>query len=315
MTQRMDGPPRRRGVMRRIAEPFEGAVRRWREWRDARQEYSDSMEEMQFHIEQETQRNLRNGMSPDEARRAAARAFGGVDRFVEVASADRPRTRWTEFRMSYLDWKLGARMLRQYPGVSIVSVITLAAAIGLGAGWFEASMMMFHPNLPLEDGERIMRLEYWDAEMQDPELRTMHEFVQWRDELTSLEQIGAYHNVDRNLLRPGAAPKIVKIAQMSASGFNVAGVPPLLGRPLLVADEQQGSEDVVVIGFDAWQREFDGDRRPGYEELNARGDGSAGGDDSAEETALADVADVVVDGPGGVLALLRQLSHDAERER
>ncbi|HEX6307482.1 MAG TPA: ABC transporter permease [Longimicrobiales bacterium] len=236
-----------------------GLLRRWREWRDAREEYRASMEEMRFHVEQEAEHNLRRGMAPGEARRAALKAFGGIDRFAEAAHDERPGTRWSDFRMSWLDWKLGTRMLAKYPGMSIIGGITLAAAIGLGAGWFELTMMLFDPRLPLEDGDRIVRIEYWDASTLDPELRTMHEFVQWRDQFTSIGEVGAHRTVQRNLLVPGHPPQIVRVAEMSAAGFDVARAAPLLGRPLIAADEELGSDDVLVIGHDAWQRYFGGD--------------------------------------------------------
>ncbi|HSK20397.1 MAG TPA: ABC transporter permease [Longimicrobiales bacterium] len=233
---------------------------RWREWRESRAEQNAVVEEMQFHVEQETARNIRMGMTPREARRAALTAFGGVDRFAEAARDERPGTRWTEFRMSYLDWKLGARMLVKHKGMSLIGGITLAVAIGLGAGWFEMTMMMFYPDLPLEDGDRIIRIEYWNPATLDPERRTMHEFVQWREELTTIEQVGAHRTNPRNLMVAGAPPHVVRVAEISSSAFEVTGVPPVLGRPLIAADEAQEAGDVVVIGHAAWQRHFDGDR-------------------------------------------------------
>lgn len=236
-----------------------GLLRRWREWRDAREEYRASVEEIRFHVEQETEHNVLNGMSPREARRAALTAFGGLDRYAEAARDERPGTGWSEFRASWLDWKLGGRMLLKYPGMSLMGVITLAVAIGLGAGWFEMTRMLFDPRLPLEDGGRIVRIEYQDAGTLGPEERLMHEFVQWREQLASIEQVGAYRTVERNFLVEGAAPQVVRVAEMSAVGFEVARVPPQLGRPLIAADEEPGSADVVVIGHDAWQRYFGGD--------------------------------------------------------
>ena len=107
-------------------------LRRWQEWRDARDEYRASTEEMVFHVEQETEHNLRNGMPPREARRAALRAFGGIDRFTEAAHDERPGTTWSDFRMSWLDWKLGARMLAKYPGMSRRRRLTAAGRSGSG---------------------------------------------------------------------------------------------------------------------------------------------------------------------------------------
>src|SRR5690606_2697084 len=77
--------------------------------------------------------------------------------------------------------------------------------------------------------------------------------------LASIEQLGAHRTVERNLLLPGKAPQIVRVAELSAAGFDVARVPPLLGHRLIAADEAPGADDVVVIGYDAWQRYFEAD--------------------------------------------------------
>lgn len=234
-------------------------LRWWREWRSAREEYGSSVEEMRFHIEQETEHNIRNGMRRGEARRAALRAFGGIDRYAEVARDQRPGTAWTEFRMSYLDWKLGGRMLVRNPGVSIIGGLTLAAAIGVGAGWFEMTLMMVRPTLPLPDGDRIVRMEYWDPVAGAVERRTVHELEHWSAGLNTVEAVGGYRTVQRNLVVPGISPQSVAVAEISAVAFDVARVPPLLGRPLIRADEDAGGDDVVVIGFDAWHQHFAGD--------------------------------------------------------
>ncbi len=233
---------------------------RWREWRERRAEHRAAVEEMQFHIEQETQHNIRNGMPARVARRAAVKAFGGVDRFAEAARDERPGTKLSEFAMSYLDWKLGARMLLKYPGLSVIGGITLAAAIGLGAGWFEMTMLTLYPDLPLEDGDRIVRIENWDVAASEPEPRSLHDFHTWREGLTTIEQLGAYRALERNLITTNGVSQPVQVAEISASAFPLTRVPPLLGRPLIEDDARPGGADVVVIGHDVWQSRFDGDR-------------------------------------------------------
>ena len=57
---------------------------------------------------------------------------------------------------------------------------------------------------------------------------------------------------------------------MSAAGFRVAGVPPLLGRVLVDSDDRPGAPPVVVLGHDLWQRHFAGDPREGVWELRER---------------------------------------------
>ncbi|HEU5208015.1 MAG TPA: ABC transporter permease [Longimicrobiales bacterium] len=229
---------------------------RFREFLDARREHDAVAEEMQFHIERETQRNVANGMSPTEARRAAMRDFGGVDRFREHARDERPGTRLADLRASWLDWKLGGRMLLKYPGLSIIGGITLAAAIALSVGIFEFSWEMRDPRLPLPGGERIVRLENLDVAESTIERRSVHDFLVWRDELESIEQLGAYRAIERNLITPDGRSEPVDVAEISPVAFPLTRVPPLLGRPLVEADAAPGAQNVVVIGYELWRSRF-----------------------------------------------------------
>ena len=64
--------------------------------------------------------------------------------------------------------------------------------------------------------------------------------------------------IERNLILGEARPEPVRVAEITASAFRVARVPPLLGRPLLDADEQPGAPPVVVLGHRVWQQQFGG---------------------------------------------------------
>ena len=234
-------------------------LNRFREFLDARHEHEAVAEEMEFHIEREVQHNVDCGMSPAEARRKAMQDFGGVERFRESARDERPGTRLTDFSASWLDWKLGGRMLLRYPGLSIIGGMTLAAAMALGAGFFEFSWEMRDPRLPLEDGERIVRLENYDADSSRIERRSMHDFLVWREQLESVEEFGAYRAIERNLITADGRSEPIEVAEISPVAFPLTRVPPLLGRPLVEADAAPGAENVVVIGYDVWQSRFNAD--------------------------------------------------------
>ncbi len=51
----------------------------------------------------------------------------------------------------------------------------------------------------------------------------------------------------------------VHAAEMTASGFQLARVQPLLGRPLMEEDEREGADPVAVIGYELWQSGFSSD--------------------------------------------------------
>ena len=234
-------------------------LNRIREFLHARAEHDAAAAEMQFHIEREIEYNVEAGMTPGDARRKALQDFGGVDRFRERARDERTGTRLADFRASWLDWKLGGRMLLKYPGLSIIGGIALAAAMALGAGAFEFAWEMRDPRLPLEDGERIVRLENFDADSSKIERRAVYDFLVWRDQLESVEQLGAYRAIERNLITRDGRSEPIEVAEISPIAFALTRVPPLLGRPLVEEDAAPGAEDVVVIGYDLWHSRFNAD--------------------------------------------------------
>jgi predicted permease len=87
----------------------------------------------------------------------------------------------------------------------------------------------------------------------------VHDFLAWRGELRSVKELAAFRTVDRNLRIGDAVAEPVKIAEMTAAGFRVARVAPLLGRFVVDDDERIGAPLVLVIGYNVWQHRFAGD--------------------------------------------------------
>ena len=184
----------------------------------------------------------------------------GVRQRIGVEEAVPRSQRRTLLNVSWLDVKLGVRMVAKYPGLSLVSVLGMAVAIAIGAGVFGGIGAMLDPTLPLPGGDRIVALQNHRADKPgSPDRQDLHDFVDWRSELTTVRDLGAFRRTSRNLIIEGRGTDLVRIVEMSAAGFRVAGVAPLLGRPLLEDDERAGAPPVLVIGHDEWQRRFDAD--------------------------------------------------------
>jgi predicted permease len=213
-------------------------------------------EEIRFHLEMETEKLVREGLSPEEARRRAVLAFGGVEGHKEEMRDGRTFA-WASGLS--LDFKLGWRMLRRYPGLTLVGGLGMAVAIAVGAGFFSFLGAMAGPALPLDEGDRIVAIQNLDAVTGDQAREThLHDLETWREELRTVGELGAYRTVDRNLVTPDGQSEPRRIAEMTASGFRIARVPPLLGRYLVDDDERPGAAPVVVIGYDVWQSRFGG---------------------------------------------------------
>ena len=156
------------------------------------------------------------------------------------------------------DYKLGIRMLFKYPGLTIAGGLALAIAIGIGAGWYDLWGKLLWPRIPLPDGERIVIIETHNALTNEPELRVTRDFLEWRSNVRSIDDLGAYRTELRNLIVGNAPPVLIHTAALTAATFRTARVAPLIGRGLLDADEKPGAPGVVVLGYDVWQRSFEG---------------------------------------------------------
>ena len=165
----------------------------------------------------------------------------------------------SQLRFSLLDFKLGGRMLARYPGLTLVGGLAMAFAIWLGAGTFEFLSQVVNPTLPFRNGQRIVALRNFDVEAQSQENRALYDLAQWRSQLRSVQDIGAWRQLDRNLIIGEGAGEPVALAEISASAFRITSVPALLGRPLVDADEAPGAPPVLVLGHDLWRTRFGGD--------------------------------------------------------
>ena len=213
-------------------------------------------DEIAFHVEMETERlQKEEGLDAIEARRRANVAFGPAEAHKEELRHNRGLAWLGGLK---LDLKLGARMLVKYPGLTLVGGIAMAFAIWLGSVVFVMVDQVLNPTLPFPEGDRVVRIVSWDEKLYDEENRSLSDYAIWRDEVRSITDLGAYRDVGYNLIvGDDAAP--VTGAQISASAFDIASVPPLYGRVLEPSDEEPGAAPVVVIGHRVWRERFGSD--------------------------------------------------------
>jgi putative ABC transport system permease protein len=211
-------------------------------------------EEVAAHLDEATNDYVSRGLSPQDARYAALRDFGGVTQIKQVHREMRSFT-----FMNWLDFKLGGRMLVKYPGLTVVGGFAMAFAIWVGIVIFQLASLMFYPSLPLTNGDRIVALNLQDVSNSQEEPKALYDFMSWRESVRTVDSLGAYRDLSRNLILADGDSRPVVAAEMSWSGFAIADGQPLMGRVLTAADEHPSAPPVAVIGHELWRTRFGSD--------------------------------------------------------
>ena len=160
---------------------------------------------------------------------------------------------------SWLDFKVGFRMLARYPGLTLVGTAAIAVAIALGAVYFEGVNKFLNPRLPIRDGDRVVSILYWDANAFAPEGQLLHDFAIWREQVKTVDYLGAAIVFERNLAAEDGRVEPVRGAELTANAFGLLQAAPLLGRTLTAQDEQPAEPPVVVISHTLWKTRFASD--------------------------------------------------------
>ena len=196
------------------------------------------------------------GMSATEARHAARRSFGGVEQAKEH---QRDTRTFRPLAGASTDFKLGARMLLKSPGLTIVGVTALAVAISFGVAYFEFLTDFANPKLKFAGGDRIVGIVNVDLSSRTLNTQVASDFDRWRQQMRTVQDLGAEVTRGRNLVTDDGRADPVRAVEISASAFRVMPMQPVVGRPLVAADERPGAPAVAVIGYDVWLDRFGGD--------------------------------------------------------
>jgi len=212
-------------------------------------------EELRYHIERQTEQNLRSGMNPEEARREALKAFGGVGQAKE-RSRDARGVRWLE--ELWQDLRYGARMLVKKPGFTLIAVITLALGIGANTAIFSVINALLLNPLPFPELDRVVAVWEKGLEVERTET-TVANYLDWRAQNRSFEHIAIYRwwAVNMTGIEP---PERVTGFLVSPNFLDALGVKPALGRGFQPGEDQPGKDNVAILLHDLWNRRFGGDR-------------------------------------------------------
>lgn len=216
----------------------------------------DLAEELAFHRAMQAEENEREGLSPRDARDAAARRLGND---LALREESRDEWGWAWLDRVRADLRYALRSLRHNPGYTAAATATLALAIGANCLMFAVADNLVLRPFPYPHPERLVFL--WSSFERMP--RTMVSFPDYLDyqaRNTVFESMGAdiYTSYD---IDAGGYPEKLTGRRATASFFTTLGVGARLGRLLTAEDERPGAAPVVVIGETCWRTRFHADPR------------------------------------------------------
>jgi putative ABC transport system permease protein len=190
----------------------------------------------------------RRGLSDDDARYAARRAFGGVEQAKE-SQRDARSFRWLDDARR--DVQYAARMLRRSPGFAIAAVLTLALGIGANSAIFTVVHGVILRPLPYPDPDRLIGVVQQHKSF-GVDVVTLPDYLQWRDEAKSLSALAGAWRITVNLTGVDE-PERLGGAAVTSNLFRTLGVGPQLGTtfPDSASDSQS-----VVLSDRLWRRHF-----------------------------------------------------------
>ena len=219
-------------------------------------------EELQAHLEMETAENIRRGMPPEEARRRALLASGGLTPAAE-AVRDQRGLPWVERLVA--NTRYAIRGLRHSPAFTAIVVTTLALGIGANAAIFSIFDQLLLRPLPVQEPGRLVNFSPvgvttgYQSCGQAGDCSQVFNYPMFRDlERTQHSFTGiAAHVLFAANLSARSHTMSADGVMVSGSYFAVLGLRPALGRLLDTTDDRRPGESLVaVLSYDSWQTTF-----------------------------------------------------------
>lgn len=212
-------------------------------------------DEMRFHLEMETQKNIERGLPPEEARAVAEREFGRIDRFKDEVRDVRGATFLDD---AVRDVRFGLRSLLRSPAFTMVAVLCLALGIGANAALFSVLNTVLLRPLPYSEPDRVVRIFENMKDLGQGSV-SMPNYRDWVEQNTGFAQLAAYERRNLNLLGASEPERVTAVLAMPEL-FKVLGANPLLGRTFIPGQDDPKRDKIAVISESLWRTRFGADR-------------------------------------------------------
>lgn len=214
-------------------------------------------DEIELHLDLLAEEKIKQGFSPKDARAAARREFGGIDRMKE---AYRDARGLPLIESILADCAHGMRIMRLNLLFTATVVATLALGIGASTAVFTVASAVLLQPLQMPNANSLVVL--LSANTREGKAFSVAEgvFADWRERAISFEDMAGCWQASM-IMSSGSQPRGVSTIKTTAQFFSIAGLRPIEGRVFDALAEQPGRDDVAVLDEGFWQREFGGRRQ------------------------------------------------------
>ena len=218
---------------------------------------SEADAELRFHFERQVEKNIKSGLTREEAIRRTRIEFGGHEQIKEeIRDARGVNLLETLFQ----DIRYGLRILGRTPVISCIAILSLALGIGANTAIFSLIDTVMLRMLPVQKPEELSQLLIQDPKSGNGEADSTFSNPLW-EELRNRQDVFsgmfAWSTTQFDLAQGGA---VHDVNGLFASGdfFGTLGVRPAVGRLIAAADDTRGCPGVAVLSYAFWHEHFGG---------------------------------------------------------
>src|SRR5258708_5625666 len=229
-------------------------------WWQIRKRDADLERELRSDLELEEEDQRERGISQEEARYAALRAFGNPTLIREQTLAI---WSWNWLESLARDLRFSLRALRRTPGFSVIAILVMALGFGANVALFTVVRGVLLKPLPFDDPDRLVML-YETAFQKDgtPGFNVVAGgmYAEWRNQNQSYSDLALSQQIRVGLSGSGGQlPEKLNSALFSWNMLRTLGIQPALGRDFRQADDSPAASGTVLLSWGLWKRRFGGD--------------------------------------------------------
>jgi putative ABC transport system permease protein len=229
-------------------------------WWQIKKRDADLDRELRSDLELEEDEQRESGISEEEARHAALRAFGNL---TLIREQTRAIWSWNWLESLARDLRFSLRTLRRTPGFAVIAIVVMALGIGANVALFTVVRGVLLKPLPFQDPDRLAML--YEAGLLGDDTTSSNVvsggmYAEWKNQNRSYSSLALAKGIRVGLSGSGGQlPEKLNSALFSWDMLRTLGVQPALGRDFTLADDSPGASGTVLLSWGLWKRRFGAD--------------------------------------------------------